>query len=187
MARKSTGKKLRFEIFKRDGFRCVYCGCTPVQTVLRIDHVIPVAGGGSNKPENLVTSCHDCNAGKGAVALDKKLPKPMLAEADHDHVDQIREFLKVQKEIADARRAVATEIWRHWESVVGGMTEDMFNRLIGLTQEWPYDKLIEAINITARKLGATNAEFSPYKASGQAKYFHGILRKWRLEAGNGQE
>lgn len=26
MARKSISKKLRFDVFKRDGFKCQYCG-----------------------------------------------------------------------------------------------------------------------------------------------------------------
>lgn len=67
--RKAIGKKLRFEIFKRDAFTCVYCGRTPPNVTLEADHVIPVAGGGDNSPDNLVCSCMDCNRGKSANSL----------------------------------------------------------------------------------------------------------------------
>jgi 5-methylcytosine-specific restriction endonuclease McrA len=37
--------------------------------VLEVDHVVPRAEGGSDDTMNLVTSCFDCNRGKGAVPL----------------------------------------------------------------------------------------------------------------------
>lgn len=68
--RKSTGKKTRFEIFKRDKFTCQYCGRKAPEIVLVCDHVNPVAAGGPTTLLNLITSCVDCNAGKGATPLD---------------------------------------------------------------------------------------------------------------------
>lgn len=70
--RKAIGKKLRFEVFKRDKFSCQYCGSTPDSdgVVLNIDHIKPVKDGGDNNILNLITSCWDCNIGKGAVKLD---------------------------------------------------------------------------------------------------------------------
>jgi len=32
--RKPINKKLRFDVFKRDGFQCVYCGRTPPSVVV---------------------------------------------------------------------------------------------------------------------------------------------------------
>lgn len=62
-------KRLRFEVFRRDGFRCRYCGATPDQKQLRPDHVIPEVLGGRTEPANLVTACEDCNSGKSSVLL----------------------------------------------------------------------------------------------------------------------
>lgn len=68
--RKAIGKRVRFEVFKRDSFTCQYCGGSAPDVVLHVDHVNPVAGGGDNDIMNLVTSCQPCNAGKGARNLD---------------------------------------------------------------------------------------------------------------------
>jgi hypothetical protein len=57
------------EIFKRDGFRCQYCGAPAPDVRLAVDHVHPVALGGTNDPSNLITSCHTCNIGKNDVPL----------------------------------------------------------------------------------------------------------------------
>lgn len=34
--RKSISKKVRFEVFKRDGFSCQYCGATPPGALLHV-------------------------------------------------------------------------------------------------------------------------------------------------------
>jgi len=62
--RNQPSKRLRFLVFKRDGFRCQYCGKTKDETVLEVDHKIPISHGGSNAMENLVAACIDCNRGK---------------------------------------------------------------------------------------------------------------------------
>lgn len=67
--RKAISKRVRFEIFKRDGFACQYCGATPPGVLLHVDHIIAVAEGGMNDRDNLTTACADCNLGKGAKAL----------------------------------------------------------------------------------------------------------------------
>lgn len=67
--RKAISKGLRFEVFKRDSFRCQYCGRSAPDVILEVDHIIPVAEGGKNDLLNLITSCRDCNRGKGAKRL----------------------------------------------------------------------------------------------------------------------
>jgi len=56
----------RWSIFSRDGFRCHYCGATPDDGIkLVLDHIIPIAKGGNNADNNLITACNLCNSGKG--------------------------------------------------------------------------------------------------------------------------
>lgn len=61
--------KLRFEVFKRDAFKCQYCGRTPPDIVLELDHITPKANGGKNTTDNYITACFDCNRGKGKNEL----------------------------------------------------------------------------------------------------------------------
>lgn len=69
MVRKGIGKKIRFEVFKRDSFKCQYCGRSSPEIVLVIDHINPVSSGGKDDITNLITSCFDCNSGKGKRSL----------------------------------------------------------------------------------------------------------------------
>lgn len=66
---RSLPKRTRFEIFKRDGFCCQYCGAHPPQVVLEVDHIQPVSGGGTDAPDNLITACFGCNRGKSSISL----------------------------------------------------------------------------------------------------------------------
>lgn len=52
----------RTNVFKRDGFKCVYCSKNENLTV---DHVIPRSKGGRDSWHNLVTACQRCNTEKG--------------------------------------------------------------------------------------------------------------------------
>jgi len=64
---KASGfQRLRFEVLKRDGFTCRYCGRTPTRhgVEIQIDHILPRARGGKDELDNLITACADCNQGK---------------------------------------------------------------------------------------------------------------------------
>lgn len=52
----------RYKVFRRDRYRCVYCGDKRV--ILTLDHLIPKSRGGSNCPTNLVAACRVCNERK---------------------------------------------------------------------------------------------------------------------------
>lgn len=66
----ALSKKKRFEIFKRDSFACQYCGRKPPDALLECDHVKPRCEGGTDDYSNLITSCFDCNRGKGGRSID---------------------------------------------------------------------------------------------------------------------
>lgn len=58
---------LRFDVFKRDRYRCVMCGRSPSTSLdieLHVDHIIPFSKGGKTIAENLRTLCSHCNIGK---------------------------------------------------------------------------------------------------------------------------
>lgn len=54
----------RVNVFGRDFFTCVYCGCQPGTPSLTYDHVVPRSKGGKTCWTNIVTACLDCNAQK---------------------------------------------------------------------------------------------------------------------------
>jgi hypothetical protein len=60
---------LRFQVLRRDDFRCAYCGRMPPDVILHVDHVVPFSLGGGTTLDNLRASCGDCNLGKGANRL----------------------------------------------------------------------------------------------------------------------
>ncbi len=57
----SFPKEVREYVFDRDRRQCRSCGQS---TKLSIDHIIPLASGGSNDISNLQTLCGSCNSQK---------------------------------------------------------------------------------------------------------------------------
>lgn len=59
---------VRFQVLKRDKFKCVLCGDSPSLNplcVLHVDHIVPWSKGGRTNVENLRSLCGSCNIGRG--------------------------------------------------------------------------------------------------------------------------
>lgn len=67
LQRKKVTTSMRFEVFKRDDYRCQICGASSSKdqnVTLHLDHIIPVSKGGETVVSNLQTLCSHCNLGK---------------------------------------------------------------------------------------------------------------------------
>lgn len=59
----------RIKIYERDDYKCRHCGKQLTRFTTTLDHVHPVAEGGDNSAENLVTACLSCNSRKNSRPL----------------------------------------------------------------------------------------------------------------------
>lgn len=170
----ATPKKLRFEIFKRDSFTCQYCGSRPPAVVLELDHIDPKSNGGGDQEENLITSCFDCNRGKGARELKCLIPSSSeKLERIKEAELQLHEYRKV---LAKREKRVQADL-----SAVNGAFCELFpgeeltknfleTSVRRFLEGLPTDKVVWAM----RKGG----ERFPYSSTRAIKYFCGIC--WRI-------
>lgn len=82
-------KDLRYAIYHRDNFTCVYCGerFSSLPAKFRtLDHVIPRELGGNNRPTNLVTCCYSCNS--------RKQDRSIFEFLDPDDISRVTEQLQ---------------------------------------------------------------------------------------------
>lgn len=105
--RKTLSKGLRFEIFKRDNFTCQYCGAHPPSVILHVDHITPVAHGGLNEIDNLITACESCNLGKSS----KELSDIPMSLKDKYIITQEREaqIIGYQKILTEKRQRIENQ------------------------------------------------------------------------------
>jgi 5-methylcytosine-specific restriction endonuclease McrA len=59
------------ELFRRDGYTCMYCLRTLGDRHLTRDHVVPLSRGGRNVWTNVVTACRACNQRKADKLLSE--------------------------------------------------------------------------------------------------------------------
>jgi len=123
MKREAIGKKLRFEVFKRDAFTCQYCGEKAPDVVLHLDHVEPVSVGGTSDILNLLTSCSGCNLGKGARPLDDDLAvskQRAQLEALQEKREQIGMMVEWQKSLMKMDTDTVEVLADFWASLGRG-------------------------------------------------------------------
>jgi len=167
----SISTRTRFEILKRDGFRCRYCGITAIGAALHVDHVLAVANGGTDDHVNLVTSCSGCNLGKSDVPLDESRLSPHdPLELAREHVEQMRAYLDAQKAVDEERGRVEDYWCSVWFSVTGNDPPAAIRWRSVLSQH-PPERVREAIDAVA------DASWKLNNAKSEARYFYGCLRR----------
>jgi hypothetical protein len=113
----SVSKRLRYEILRRDGHLCRYCGAAAPEVSLTVDHVVPVALGGSDDPSNLVAACAECNAGKAASNPDAPIVESVADDALR-WAAAMREAAQVQADDKAAREIYVAQFdaaWSGWK------------------------------------------------------------------------
>lgn len=167
--RKPIGNKLRFDIFKRDLFTCQYCGKTPPNIVLEIDHIMPVSKGGTNNINNLLTSCFNCNRGKNKHELNQVPPtleNNILVLKEKKK--QYSEYLKLTKFMQDAKEEQLR--------IIDNIYEQYFPEyeLSGRFRDSSVTMFIEKLSLYVVSEAMRNACSRVYNNNMAIKYFCGI-------------
>ncbi|HYF37572.1 MAG TPA: HNH endonuclease [Prosthecobacter sp.] len=201
--RKTLSKKTRFEVFKRDSFKCQYCGACAPEAILVVDHIDPVSKDGADEMVNYITACQPCNAGKSDRKLDDSTTL-QKQKAQLDELNQRREQLEMMmqwrsglKEINELQLDEAYEAWREvapgWSLNEKGMKE-----LRGYVKKYGLSKVLDAIDVVKEqyivvagdepkatqesvnkgwsKLGGVLAMASMPESERELHYIKGILR-----------
>lgn len=175
--RASLSKRTRFEIFKRDGFQCAYCGNTPPRVVLTIDHVTPHSKGGSDDIANLLTACSDCNSGKSDVPLSRRVKQvEEMTASEQERFDQVKAYNKLLacKRLAEDRwYKKVEEIWVSY--IEGGqgtvLVPDVARSVRMFLKRMPAEQVIECLNVTLDRCRKSPDDMQFFK------YFCGVC--WR--------
>lgn len=121
--RKPISKKTRFEVFKRDGFKCQYCGSAAPDVLLEIDHIQPVSKDGAHDILNFITACKPCNLGKSDRQLSDdaavKKQQAQLAEL-HERREQLEMMLQWRAGLKDIDDDQVNVIVGAWEKAAVG-------------------------------------------------------------------
>ncbi len=159
---RKVSNSLRFEVFQRDKHTCQYCGRRAPEVELEVDHLVPVAGGGTDDFENLVTSCRECNSGKSAKLIER---------FTHGHTKESwREKIVAKRaEKLKERRAEIEDVFHYWAQcrntrTLSGYDEEAIYRF---AETYDPAWIKAAIRIGTRQ-----------QRNNYVKYVAGILKNW---------
>lgn len=175
-----TSKKIRFEVFKRDGFICQYCGRTPPEVVLEVDHVIPKAHDGKDDINNYLTACFDCNRGKGKNEL-ADIPSGLKSNLStlkekREQIGAYNEFLNELSEIREHNMSAMEETFTSYYSDY--LLSDNFktNTLARFLNQLPPERIDYAMKMACSKFDYMKNK--DYASTLSLKYFCGICWNW---------
>lgn len=174
----ALSKRVRYEVLRRDDHACRYCGGMAPDVKLTIDHVVPVALGGSDEPTNLVTACADCNAGKTSVAPDQALVDDVDERAIEwaDAMRRAGEMLSVVPEPQREYVEAFDSAWNRW-------TAGFKKAPIARANNWeeavtdlyrghlPVEMMVKAVDIAC----------AAYNVDDEFAYFMGVCRRMLRE------
>ena len=119
------GYELREYLLEKWGRRCAYCDKSNVP--LQIEHIVPLAGKGTDRASNLTLACQECNQKKGAQTIEDYLvqdPKRVAPILSHTKTS-----LRDAAAVNTMRKALAASLKQFSVPVVtasGGRTK--YNR-----------------------------------------------------------
>lgn len=162
--------RTRFEVFKRDGFTCQYCGRKSPEVVLEIDHIRPLCEGGTDDRLNLSTSCWECNRGKSGNPLNEIT----TSEDPHDAAvlllerrRQLDEYNEVLAADRARRLADYQELCKYWTK---NLRPNDDNWLFDILKYVPIEAIRDAMDIAIKNRKTQNLA-----------YVNAILRRWKEE------
>ena len=159
---RNISKSLRFDVFQRDNHTCQYCGHRSPGVELEIDHLIPVAEGGTDDFENLVTSCRDCNSGKSDKLIE------YLTEGYSR--EEWREELRNQRiDLLKEKREKLGEVIQYWAKCRGVYKPSPYDLdgIYRFIEEYDPELIKVAIKIAVAR-----------QPSNYVYYVGGILKNW---------
>lgn len=161
--RKTLSKKTRFEVFKRDGFKCQYCGATAPEAVLVVDHIHPLSQDGDDSILNYITACQPCNAGKSDRLLsdDSAVAKQ---RAQLDDLNARREQLEMMLQWREGLRVIddfqISVIEDAWKTAASGwhLSETGIKGARGYLKKHGLQAVLDAIEVAERSYIVKDAD-----------------------------
>jgi hypothetical protein len=151
---------------------------------LTVDHVVPIALGGTDEPGNLITACADCNTGKSSSSPDSPLVEDVATDALRwkRAMEAASEILSREREARQAFCQGFEEHWNGWTYEVpsyrskAGKSE---TRTVELPGDW-YIKVGELMvaGLTVLEMQeAIDSTMSARNVRDEFAYFLGVARQ----------
>lgn len=161
----AVSKRTRFEVLRRDNYTCRYCRSS--ENPLVVDHVTPVALGGTDNPKNLVAACRDCNSGKSSAAPDSET-LDALTDVQIAYEKARVAIVAREEKKARGRRKVYQQFLEEWDATAPRYAE-LPNGWRATVSMWlargmPMERIIDAVHIASSKGHLPSSAVYPYMA-----------------------
>lgn len=178
--RKAVSKKLRFEVFKRDSFKCQYCGASAPDVLLQADHIKPVKDGGITDITNLITSCSDCNSGKGARSLsDKSVVEKQRKQLEelNERREQLKMLMQWREELLKLEQEKVNYIKERFELLAEcTITEHGTKEIEKIVKKYPINIVLDSVEASTSQYLIKNKNDKGFTSESRNKAFDYVVK-----------
>lgn len=96
-SQRNIDQSISWQVFRRDGYKCVYCGANDVP--LTVDHIVLWEHMGDTHPDNLNSCCKKCNKTRGSMDYDEWIDGYVRAKVE-EHFDGSIEYIDYLNSLA---------------------------------------------------------------------------------------
>lgn len=162
----AISKRVRFEVFKRDSFKCQYCGRSAPDVILHADHILPKSEGGASDLMNLITACSDCNLGKSNKKLsDNTAVKKRKRQSDELQArrEQIEMMMEWHRSLVRLDEEAQTILSDYWESMIAGyvLSDRGLKELRAHMRRYSVAEILTAMRASAEQYFVPDEEGNP--------------------------
>ena len=178
----TVSKRIRFEVLRRDGYKCHYCHTQDAK--LTIDHVIPQALGGNDNPDNLVACCQDFNLGKTSINPDEPLVAQVeeWAETFHFYLKAAQDGIKTSIEEENEYVHNVFDLWERTTDMGDGYRYPLPDTWAKTARHWHDINVDEDILEHAFQLARERCELGKLRIGNAYNYAAGIVGNLMREA-----
>jgi hypothetical protein len=170
---------------------CQYCGCAAPEFVLHIDHILPLAKGGTNDITNLITSCLACNLGKSDKVLDENAAlsksRSQLEELQ-ERREQLEMMMQWREGLRDLTLAALDRVSDYWTDLAPGFrpNENGRKNIKKWLRRYTLDEVLRAMDISTEQYLEINGQGQATGASWELAFskIPGICRVERESVEN---
>ena len=151
--------------------------------MLHVDHIKPVKDGGDNNITNLITSCADCNLGKGARLLSDKSvvskQREQLQELSNKR-EQLKMMMEWREELLKLEEEKLNFVKLRFEKLSKcTLTNVGISELSKVIRSFPYEMVIDAVDASTNqylKPDISNDKYTSESVNKSFDYIEKICR-----------
>ena len=147
-------KRIKFEVFEKDSYRCQYCGNVAPNITLKLHRIQEVQNNDNwLDPAYLSTSCVSCEDKRQGKSAGRNASAFIMLDELEERLEQLKMLISWRKGMVKIRRSQLIGIIDFWQDLVPGiyLNDDQKRVLLSLMNKYSSDEIRSSMRAVAKE------------------------------------